>query len=69
MVKNYPGKRSAALMVLHALQEEFGQFLSRRTMGRHQGQLAADQIHELVTFYPMLREQTRARRWDGFAEL
>ncbi len=24
LVKNYPEKRSASLMVLHALQEEFG---------------------------------------------
>jgi NADH-quinone oxidoreductase subunit E len=59
LISHYPEdeKRSASLMVLHAIQEQEG-FISSEAM-----QWAADKIgiqplnlYELVTFYPMLRE-------------
>ena len=57
LVKNYPDKRSASLMVLHAIQEEFG-FVSKEAEVWVAGKLELKpiNIHELVTFYPMLRE-------------
>ena len=57
LVKNYPEKRSAALMVLHALQEEFGYILPEaQEWAAAKLGLKPINIHELVTFYPMLRE-------------
>ena len=57
LVKNYPEKRSAALMVLHALQEEFGHIsLEAEQWAAARLNLQPINIHELVTFYPMLRE-------------
>ena len=60
LLTHYPEgeKRSASLMVLHAIQEEAG-YISKEAM-----QWAANEIgikplnlYELVTFYPMLREE------------
>ena len=60
LLTHYPEgeKRSASLMVLHAIQEEDGH-ISKEAM-----QWAANEIgikplnlYELVTFYPMLREE------------
>ncbi|MBK28108.1 MAG: NAD(P)H-dependent oxidoreductase subunit E, partial [Verrucomicrobiales bacterium] len=58
LVKNYPEKRSASLMVLHAIQEEFG-YISKdaELWAAKKLDLKPINIHELVTFYPMLREQ------------
>ncbi len=57
LVKNYPEKRSAALMVLHALQEEFGHIsVEAEQWAAAKLNLQPINIHELVTFYPMLRE-------------
>ena len=57
LVKNYPEKRSAALMVLHALQEEFGHIsVEAEQWAAAKLTLQPINIHELVTFYPMLRE-------------
>ena len=57
LVKNYPEKRSAALMVLHALQEEFGHIsIEAEQWAATRLNLQPINIHELVTFYPMLRE-------------
>ena len=57
LVKNYPEKRSAALMVLHALQEEFGHIsVDAEQWAAPRLNLQPINIHELVTFYPMLRE-------------
>ncbi|MFQ3168950.1 MAG: NADH-quinone oxidoreductase subunit E, partial [Limisphaerales bacterium] len=55
---NYPEKRSASLMVLHALQDEFGH-ISREAEKWAAAKLDLQpiNIHELVTFYPMLRER------------
>ena len=60
LISHYPEdqKRSASLMLLHAIQEQEG-FISGEAM-----KWAADKIgiqplnlYELVTFYPMLREE------------
>ena len=55
LVKCYPEKRSASLMVLHALQEEFG-YISPEAEAWAAARLGLKpiNIHELVTFYPCL---------------
>ena len=58
LLTHYPQRRSAALMVLHAVQDHFG-FLSREALewtARKLG-LAPINLYELVTFYPMFRQQ------------
>jgi len=57
LLKCYPDKRSASLMVLHAIQEEFG-YISKdaEIWAAEKLDLRPINIHELVTFYPMLRE-------------
>jgi len=58
LVKNYPEKRSASLMVLHALQDQFGYIsVEAEKWAAAKLDLQPINIHELVTFYPMLREQ------------
>ena len=70
LVKNYPEKRSAALMVLHALQEEFGHIsVEAEQWAAAKLNLQPINIHELVTFTRCCASTTRARRWCGFAEL
>lgn len=56
IVARYPEKRSASLMVLHALQEEFG-FLPQSLVEWTAAKLELEpiNIHEIVTFYPMFR--------------
>jgi NADH-quinone oxidoreductase subunit E len=60
LITHYPPdkKRSASLMVLHALQEHFG-WLSREAIEwtAHKLGLQPINIHELVTFYPMFRQE------------
>jgi len=62
VITHYPQKRSASLMVLHALQEHFGH-LSRDCVEWAAGKLELEPInvYELVTFYPMLREEPAGR--------
>lgn len=58
LVTHYPQPRSASLMVLHALQEHFG-WLSQQAIewtARRLG-LQPINVYELVTFYPMFRQQ------------
>lgn len=58
LVTHYPQKRSASLMLLHALQEHFG-YVSRDAVewtARKLG-LQPINIYELVTFYPMFRQE------------
>ena len=58
LITHYPVKRSASLMVLHALQAHFG-WISQEAVewtARKLG-LQPINIYELVTFYPMLRQQ------------
>ena len=57
LITHYPVKRSAALMVLHALQEHCG-YLSSAAVEWTAAKLGLQPINilELVTFYPMLRQ-------------
>src|SRR6266576_1769502 len=58
LITHYPQKRSASLMVLHALQEQFG-WISRQAAEWTATKLELQPINilELVTFYPMFRRQ------------
>ena len=58
LISHYPQKRSASLMLLHALQEKFG-FLSREAVEWTAQKLGLQpiNIYELVTFYPMFRQR------------
>ncbi len=58
LVTHYPRKRSASLMVLHALQDHFGH-LSQEAVEWTADKLGLQpiNIYELVTFYPMFRQQ------------
>jgi NADH-quinone oxidoreductase subunit E len=58
LISHYPQKRSASLMLLHAIQERFGwisqdavEWIARKL------ELQPINIYELVTFYPMLRAE------------
>ena len=57
LITHYPQKRSASLMVLHALQEQFG-FRSRKPWNEFGLKLDLQPInvYELVTFYPMFHQ-------------
>lgn len=58
LIARYPQPRSASLMVLHAWQEQFG-WISPAAIewaARKLG-LAPINLFELVTFYPMFRQQ------------
>src|SRR5258705_8475757 len=58
LISHYPQKRSASLMLLHALQEHFG-YLSKEAIEWTAKKLDLQpiNIHELVTFYPMFRQE------------
>lgn len=63
VVPRYPEKRSASLPLLHLVQEEKGyisnaaiEWIARRL------ELEPINIYELVTFYPMFRQQPIGRR-------
>jgi len=58
LIGHYPVKRSAALMVLHALQEHFG-WISQEAVEWTAAKLELQpiNIYELVTFYPMFHPQ------------
>src|SRR5712691_2923197 len=58
LIAHYPVKRSASLMVLHALQEHFG-WLSKEAMEwtAKKLELQPINVYELVTFYPMFRQE------------
>jgi len=62
LVTHYPQKRSAALMFLHAIQERFG-CVSSEAMEwtARKLDLQPINIYELVTFYPMFRQQPMGR--------
>jgi NADH-quinone oxidoreductase, E subunit len=58
LITHYPVKRSASLMLLHAIQEHFGwisqdavEWIARKL------DLQPINVYELVTFYPMFRQQ------------
>ena len=58
LISHYPQKRSASLMLLHGLQEHFG-FISSEAMEWVAAKLELQpiNIYELVTFYPMFRQE------------
>jgi len=58
LITHYPVKRSASLMVLHAIQEHFG-WISQEAVEWTAKKLELQPINifELVTFYPMFRQQ------------
>jgi len=57
LITHYPVKRSASLMLLHALQEHFG-WISQEAVEWTAKKLDLQPInvYELVTFYPMFRQ-------------
>src|SRR5689334_2497406 len=58
LITHYPKKRSASLMLLHALQEHFG-YISRQAIEWIAAKLELQpiNIYELVTFYPMFHQK------------
>jgi NADH-quinone oxidoreductase subunit E len=62
LVTHYPQKRSASLMFLHAIQEHFGH-ISKEAMEWVAARLELQPInvYELVTFYPMFRQQAAGK--------
>jgi NADH-quinone oxidoreductase subunit E len=62
LISRYPQKRSASLMILHALQDHFGH-LSREAIEWVAAKLELQpiNIYELVTFYPMFRQDPAGR--------
>jgi NADH-quinone oxidoreductase subunit E len=62
LISHYPQKRSASLMLLHAVQEHFG-FISSEAVEWIAAKLDLKPInvHELVTFYPMFRQQAAGK--------
>jgi len=58
LVSHYPQKRSASLMLLHAVQERFG-FISRQAVEwiLPRPELQPINIYGLVTFYPMFHQE------------
>jgi NADH-quinone oxidoreductase subunit E len=58
LITHYPVKRSASLMVLHAIQEQFG-WISQEAVEWTAAKLGLQpiNIYELVTFYPMFRQR------------
>ena len=58
LISHYPVKRSASLMLLHAVQEHFG-YISRDAVEWIAQKLELQPINvwELVTFYPMFRQE------------
>ncbi|MCX6905049.1 MAG: NAD(P)H-dependent oxidoreductase subunit E [Verrucomicrobia bacterium] len=57
LITHYPVKRSASVMVLHALQDHFGH-ISPEAMEWTAKKLGLPpiQVYELVTFYPMFHQ-------------
>lgn len=62
LATHYPQKRSASLMFLHALQEHFG-YVSKESIEWIAAKLGLQPInvYELVTFYPMFRQEPLGR--------
>src|SRR5687767_12221976 len=62
LLTHYPQKRSASLMFLHAVQEHFG-YISREAMEwvAEKLELQPINIYELVTFYPMFRQELKGK--------
>ena len=61
-ITHYPQKRSASLMLLHAIQSQFG-YISRQAVEWVAAKLELQPInvYELVTFYPMFHQKPVGR--------
>jgi NADH-quinone oxidoreductase subunit E len=58
LIPKYPEKRSAALMIIHLVQDELGAIdLEACEWIAEKLELQPINIQELITFYPMLREK------------
>ena len=62
LITHYPQKRSASLMVLHALQDHLG-FLPPEAVewAARKLEVRPINVYELVTFYPMFRQKPAGR--------
>src|SRR5215204_1503521 len=62
LITHYPQKRSASLMLLHAIQERFG-YISGQAVAWTAAKLGLQpiNIYELVTFYPMFQQRPPGR--------
>ena len=62
LIPRYPTKRSAVLPLLHIIQEEIG-YISKTSMEWVAKKLDLNpmQVYEVVTFYPMLKEEPVGR--------
>src|SRR5215211_4365327 len=58
VITHYPQRRSASLMLLHAMQERFG-YISQQAVEWVAAKLGLQpiNIYELVTFYPMFHQK------------
>jgi NADH-quinone oxidoreductase subunit E len=58
LITHYPVKRAASLMVLHAIQAQFG-WISREAVlwTAEKLELQPINVQEILTFYPMLRQE------------
>lgn len=63
VITHYPVKRSAVLMLLHAVQEDVG-YISQEAIEWIAAKLELQPINvlEVVTFYPMFRQKSIGRR-------
>jgi NADH-quinone oxidoreductase subunit E len=63
LLPRYPQKRSAMLMILHAIQEDLG-YISKEAVEWTAQKLEVTPIavYEVVTFYPMFRQAPIGRR-------
>ena len=58
LITHYPVKRAASLMVLHAIQEQFGWISSEAIQWTAKKlELQPINVFEILTFYPMLRQE------------
>ncbi len=58
LISHYPVKRAASLMVLHAIQEQFGWISSEAVQWTAKKlELQPINVFEILTFYPMLRQE------------
>ena len=63
LITHYPVKRSAVLMLLHAIQEDAG-YISKEAQEwvAQKLELEPINVYEVVTFYPMFRQKPIGRR-------
>src|SRR5215207_3364851 len=63
VITHYPVKRSAVLMLLHAIQEDIG-YIPQEAIDWVAAKLELEPInvYEVVTFYPMFRQKPIGRR-------